>query len=193
MNRHSWTRASGGRACCHCPAQRRYVDRESRLQKHKRIMVEQQRSGPDGEWSEERIACVDRPTPAPRRNRVVTLYGADATRAIEAERALYAATQAPSAVSEVEPDGADTDTEKWTITAPIRGEAWTTIAMPKGSTKRQAYDKAMDGEGIRWEQSWEFHEDARDGSVATATGPGCDQEDVGDAADDEPEPEENDE
>lgn len=79
------------------------------------------------------------------------------------------------------------ETEKWTITAPIRGEAWTTITMPKGSTKRQAYDKAMNGESIDWEYSWEFNEDDRAGLSATASGPGCEGEEVGDAADDEPE------
>ena len=96
MERHSWIRVGGQWTCRHCPVQRHFVGRDSLARKGKRIVVEHQRGGPDGEWSEERIACVEREAATPRRNRVVTLYGADATRAIEAYRAVWLTTQGAS-------------------------------------------------------------------------------------------------
>ena len=67
---------------------------------------------------------------------------------------------------------------KWSITAPIRGEATCTVQLPEGSTKYDAYRAAFGGANIRWEETWEFNEDPRSGEYVTAYGPGCDGEEV---------------
>ncbi len=77
----------------------------------------------------------------------------------------------------------DADFDKWTITIPIQGTVSYEILMPKGSNKHQAYKSVMENTATLTEDvSWEFEEDAQLGRVASAIGPGCEGEDVGDAA-----------